>query len=406
MLANGSLFTWLFQGTPFAMWRQLIWIIGLIILYKYSNIVNFDGIRKILKILFVFFVINVFQALFTFAVYNFNPLRITYTFWAYYSGVPFLLFPYLFICSKGEKSKRHLSFLNIYIYLGIFLTVGFITDRVLGGIITKFLLLRNKESILGMIDDGRFCFLSESPTIFGVYYCFCMICTLYRLYISDTNKTKLILFVVAFSYVIGGWMTGSRQIVLALGVVLLLPISYYTFFVRDKKTYLPFAITILLFSFTSVFSFLYSDKAYERRFSSSTIKKDNRSQLWKKGFKENVSDNVAILYFRKAFGLAHDQKWKKGEIKGPNYENTYYLRISEIGITGVFLLLLPFLFLIFCWDGFDFFNVCLLSFYISYMVISYISPNGGHQTTQMVVFMALGMNLIKDEFKREKMPLA
>ena len=152
--------------------------------------------------------------------------------------------------------------------------------------------------------------------------------------------------------------------------------------------------------------FLYSDKAYQRRFSSSTIRKDKRSLLWEKGFKENVSDNVAIFYFGKAFGLGHDQKWQKGEIKAPNYENTFYLRISETGIVGVFLLLVPLIYLLSHWDEFDFFNICLLSFYISYLIISYISPNGGHQTTQMVVFMALGMNLIKDEFKRGKMPLA
>lgn len=63
MLGNGALFTWLFQGTPFAMWRQLIWIIGLIILYKKIIYVDIFNIKSILNILGVIFIINIFQAL-------------------------------------------------------------------------------------------------------------------------------------------------------------------------------------------------------------------------------------------------------------------------------------------------------------------------------------------------------
>ena len=406
MLANGALFTWLFQGTPFAMWRQLIWIIGLIILYKTIIYVDIINIKSILNILSVIFIINVFQALYAIAVFDFNLVRIGYGFWIYFSGIPFLLFPYFFIEYTKTTGKSSLLFLDLFIYMGMFLTLGLIVDRISGGIFTKLFLISMSNELLGLLDSGRYCFLCEAPTTFGVYYCFCMFCTLYRLYLSESNKSKLLLLVISLSYIVGGWMTGSRQIVLVLGIVFVIIFGFYTLFINDRKSYITFGIVLLFLSAPYIESFLYSDKAYKERFSSSSVAKDKRSQYWEEGFKENVSDNILIFYLGKAFSLSQGQKAKKGELTGRHYENTFYSRISEVGIIGVFLLLVPLYYLLRHWDGFDMFNIGLLSIYLSYLLISYIAPNGSHQTTQMVVFIAMGMNLIKHEFTRDKMQLA
>lgn len=46
MLANGSLFTWLFQGTPLNIWRQLIWLIGLMFFIRYIRITDSWELKK------------------------------------------------------------------------------------------------------------------------------------------------------------------------------------------------------------------------------------------------------------------------------------------------------------------------------------------------------------------------
>ena len=295
MLGNGALFTWLFQGTPFAMWRQLIWIIGLIILYKKIIYVDIFNIKSILNILGVIFIINVLQALYAIAVLDFNLVRIGYGFWTYFSGIPFLLFPYFFIEYTKTTGKSRLLFLDLFIYMGLFLTIGLIVDRISGGIFTKLFLISMSNGLLGLLDSGRYCFLCEAPTTFGVYYCFCMFCTLYRLYLSESNKSKLILLVISISYIVGGWMTGSRQIVLVLGIVFVIIFGFYTLFINDRKSYITFGIVLLFLSVPYIESFLYSDKAYKERFSSSSVAKDKRSQYWEEGFKENVSDNILIF---------------------------------------------------------------------------------------------------------------
>ena len=43
-----------------------------------------------------------------------------------------------------------------------------------------------------------------------------------------------------------------------------------------------------------------------------------------------------------------------------------------------------------------FLNISLLSFFLSYIFISYVSPNGSYQTTQMIVYLAWGVYLKKD----------
>lgn len=406
MLANGAMFTWLFLGTPLAIWRQLIWFIGLMVMYKYLRVIDIPNIKRTIDLISILFIVNVFQALFAIAAYNFNYVRIGYGFWIYYSGIPFLLFPYFFNEYVKRTGRSSLLFFDLFICLGLFQTIGLIIDCVSGGFFTNLFLVSVSKGLFGLLDSGRFCFLSEAPTTFGVYYCFCMFCTLYRLYLSKGNKTKIVLLAISLSYIVGGWMTGSRQIVLVLSIVFVLILGYYTLFINDRKTYMLFGMVLLFLSTPHIKSFLYSDSHHKDRFSSSNIVKDRRYLYWEDGFKENVRDNVLILYFGKAFSLSQGQKAQKGELTGRHYENTFYSRISELGILGVFLLLIPLYYLIRHWDGLDLFNIGLLSFYISYLVISYVSPNGSHQTTQMTVFIAMGMNLIKHEFKKEKIHLA
>lgn len=395
MLANGSLFTWLFHGTPLVVWRQMIWVIGVYILFKYMMIFNCFKLIKVVKIHFYIFVFILFQTLITLAVYNFNYTRLLFAFWVYFSGLPFILFPY-FISRKGKDCAK--KFYNVFVCFGVFLTVGLIVDYVTGGFFTKYFLLSISSSLASLLESGRYCFLSEAPTTFGVYYCFCLFCTLYRLYTENNEGKKLLLFLVAVSYIVGAWLTGSRQIVFVLLMFFSITLIYYIFAVKDTKRSVLIGLFLLCMVFPFVKVFLLSNESYHDRYSSTSIKEDTRYRAWKNGWNENVVENVDRFFVGKAIALSQGQKANNGELQGSHYENTFFSRLSETGIVGVILLLIPFLWLLFYWDNTDFFNVTLLLFFLSYIFISYISPNGAHQTTQMAVYLAFGIFLNKRQF--------
>lgn len=395
MLANGSLFTWLFQGTPLNIWRQLIWMIGVVIFIKYLRQTEDVELWKVGKLHLYFFIYIVFLTLFTFAIYNFNLIRLGYAFWIYFSGLPFMLLPFIW-SDSGIKAQR---FYDIFTGLGCFLTIGLISDYLSGGFFTKMFLISVASSLEDILKDGRFCFLSEAPTTFGVYYCFCMFCTLYKLYISESNLTKFILLLASLTYMIGGWMTGSRQIVFVLALTFFVSMAYYLCFVMDKKLFVIPVVIIVIIAIPSIKSFLFEEDAYQNRYSAELIKNDSRYASWERGFRENVVDNVNIFFVGKAVALSQGQKALKTELQGSHYENTYFSRLSEIGIMGVILLLFPILYLYKHWSRGSFFDVSLLAFFLSYLFISYVSPNGIHQTTQMTIYLAFGLLLKRDYFE-------
>ena len=174
MLANGSLFTWLFQGTPLNIWRQLIWLIGLMFFIRYIWITDFWKLKKIAKSHGIIGYVIFIQALLTYVICNFNVVRLGYAFWVYFAGLPFLLLPYLW----AESGRKPQTFYNIFIILGLFLTIGLVIDFVSGGFFTRMFLVSVVSSSEGMLDDGRFCFLYEAPTTLGVYYSFFLFCTI------------------------------------------------------------------------------------------------------------------------------------------------------------------------------------------------------------------------------------
>ena len=395
MLANGSLFTWIFSGTPLVAWRQLIWFLGIIVLFKFARSFDSYNLLRIVRIHFYIFLFILFQALITLAVYNFNYMRLMFAFWVYFSGLPFIIFPF-FISQNGKEYV--LRFYNVFICLGVFLTFGLILDYLTGGFFTKYFLLSVSSSLADLLKSGRYCFLSEAPTTFGVYYCFCLFCTLYRFYIEEKQKRKLLLFLVAVSYIGGAWLTGSRQIVFALLLVISISLFYYFIAVMDNKKTVLIGFLLLCFIAPYVSEFLISDKSYQDRYSSTSIKEDTRYKAWNKGWNDNVVDNVDRFFVGKAIALSQGQKANRDELQGSHYENTFFARLSETGIVGVFLLLLPLFWLLSNWNKTDYFNFSLLSFFLSYVFISYISPNGAHQTSQMTVYLALGVFLNKNQF--------
>ena len=400
MLANGALFTWLFLGTPLSFWRQLIWGFGLYVVIKNYHKFKDPKLNRFLRLHSYFCCYVIAMSAITILIYNFNLMRIIYAFWMYFSGLPFILLPYIYK-QQGLKPE---NLFKTFAYLGLFLTLGLIIDYTTGGFFTKSFLLATASDLGGLLEADRYCFLSEAPTTFAVYYSFCMVSTLYLMYSTNEYKKKFIYFCITLSFFLGAFFTGSRQIVAALGIVFSISLIYYILFVKDKKTFIAASLIIATISLPYINRFINSgDSYYKERYNTESIKEDSRYAAWEDGLNETIlSGDIKTTLVGKAVALSQGQKAAKGEILGRHYENTFYSRWSELGIYGTLFIFIPICFVIKRMKKLDFLNVLITSLFISYLFISYISPNGIHQTTQMVIYISIGIFLCKDYFAIRK----
>lgn len=397
MLANGALFTWLFGNTPLNIWRQLIWLIGIVLLIKNMKMLFYESAQtwRILNHQGIFVFIIFVLALFTVIINHFNWMRIFYAFWIYFSGVPFLLFPFLMAKERIFPKK----FFNVFIALGCFLSVGLLADYLMGGVFTLTFLTAGFKTKADLYEAGRFCFTSEAPTTFTLYYCFCLICVLYRLYRENSQIKKMILLFIALAFFAGAWFTGSRQMIAALVLIFTISMVYYVIFIRDRKLYLWAFSIFMVIIVPIVLTFFYAENSYKERYTVASLHEDKRSRSWAKGLEDTLlSSDMKVLLMGKGVGMSQGQKAEQGEEIGSHYENTFYARISEIGLLGIITLLYPFLFFLARASIHSYPDVLLFSFFLCFVVISYISPNGAHQTTQMVLFLALGLFANKDYY--------
>lgn len=398
MLANGALFSWLFQGTVLNIWRQVLWGIGLVLLFLYIKkfFEDYKAVFCIVKDQMLFMFIVFVFALFSWVLLGFNTIRLEYAFWVYFSGVPFVLFPCILIQSGKPASEMF----NMFVSLGVFLALGIITDYLLGGKITMFLgVFSKKMSLEDLNESGRYCFTAEAPTTFSVYFVFCMVCSLWKMYVSETQRTKLLMLLISMLYVVGAWFTGSRQMVAVLAGTFLVGLGYYALFISDKKRFLLTSIMILTVVFSSVAAFMYKDKAFQDRYTSSSITKDKRTLLWEKGYDLTFgSPEWGVFLWGNGVGITQGQKAEKGEALVSHFESTYFSRMLDVGFIGVIMLLYPFIRFLSRFSIHNYSDVLMFCFFLSYLFVCFVSPNGAHQTTQMVVFIALGLIANKQYF--------
>lgn len=397
MLVNGALFTWLLQSGFLNVWRQALWSIGLVLMFKFlRNICDENHATfTIIKQQMAFFLMMIVFSMFTWILQGFNVLRLAYAVWMYFSGIPFLLFPCLLIWNKVSPK----TMFSIFGYLGLFLSVGIMVDYFMGGAITVSLGVAGFKTTDAVEESGRYCFLSESPTTFSVYYVFCLICLMWRMYRTKQQIGKLFLFLSSILYVIGAWFTGSRQMVAVLAGTWLLALCYYLLFVRDRKRFMLAGLLIFAFAATTIVAFLFQDKSSRNRYSYKTLAKDNRSILWEKGYAATLgSPEWGVFFWGKGVGMTQGQKAVKGELTMSHYENTFFSRMVEVGFVGIIMLLYPFIYFMRRASIHSFADVLLFCFFSSYLFICYVSPNGSHQTTQMVIFLALGLVANKEYF--------
>lgn len=400
MMANDAFFTWLGMQMHLNFWRQVISLIGFYIVYK--TLRTNEGLfyvrmiyRKygtMFKILSVFAVISI--------VFNGYTLeRVLYALWNYSFGLPFLLFPY-YTRKCGWSDSR---FNNLFIILGTFLSVGILIDFLSGGLITTmFLLSVTMEE--GTFEDGRFCFLSTAPTIFTVYYCFCLFCLLTETINSKSVLKKTILLSLSLLFVFGSVFCGSRQTL--AGLVLIECIGLWNFFKTNKLSLLVIALSIVIsyFFLPQAQKMLSDNQGFSDRYTSEAIEEDDRTKTWEEGFYYCIlNPTIRRALIGDGVGRTIGRGAEKGDT-GKHYENTFLARINDVGwFMSFWMLLLPVGFML--KNRNKKLNTSLMYYGIifAYLFIAMVSPNGAAESTQMSLFIVLGKFIYDnglDNFKR------
>lgn len=396
MIANDALFTFIGLRTGIAFWRQLIWLIGVIIMFSFIKRNEIDSLalyiyKKYFKVFICVFVLSIVTIL----VDGFNPVRIIYTWIEYSYGLPFLLFP--MICRKCGWSVSKMNYL--FIFLGSFLTTGLLLDYFFGGLFTTAFALSVGDGI-EHFDTGRYNFLSTSNGILTVYYSLCLFCCFYEFHRSKSTFLKFLLILLTVFFIFGSIYTGARQTL--VGLILMELIGVLSIIRRNIIGSIILFVTMgLLFSIVvpSVSKLLSDNQGYQNRYTVEAIKEDTRSEMWNRGFNDNfVEASVRRLTIGDGVGLVNSQKANVGEATGPNYENTFFARISEIGVMlGLLSLLIPVFFLM-KKRGIVLYNLHW-GVILSFLFISVVSPNGATNQSQMAIFILLGMYI--EDYRQE-----
>lgn len=397
LFANGALSNFIFTRLHLNIWRQLIFALGLYFMIREIKDIGYSSLTAYVHKIKGFFFIIVAFSLLTIIIDQFNVIRIAFTWWAYFSGLPFIIFP--FVARNCGWSEKKLNY--FFISLGLFQTVGLIVDFFTGGIFTNTFKVMT-DNTEHLIEGARYCFLAEAPTTFGLYYAICMMFCMKEFSREQSVLGKYVLLVIASSFLIGAWFTGSRQIVFVLGLVFALLLIYLLIFSRKGvSSVLLLGLTISLAA-PSVMAKLYSDSAYEERYSDDSVKEDIRYQWWREGMQYCIFDmDIKRIVIGEGVGYVHGQKALPGERTGRHFENSIWTRMSETGIVGIWLFIFPILIVLKNFKTRSFVDVLALSAMIGYLFVSYVSPNGEHQTSQMSLYLAFGLYLYSKFYQNE-----
>ena len=387
-LANENIFSWLTAGTPLVIWRQIGWFILLLFTF-FSPIGKRKSIRKITYKLPLFLFWAVFMVLLARIQYQFNYVRLVFALYSLVFGYAFLGLGY----ALSQSTYTYITLAKFLFFTGVFVSVGLIVDAMMGGAITLFFLQYDTLNIEELF-SGRVAFLSGSPTVFGCIYSLYMFGLFYLLERTRKQLYQLLLFASSFLFMAGAYVTGSRQILLALVACF----GYNLYKYIKKRSLLQyfktvFPILIVLFLFLGTILSLNSFERLSGRYINDKEMKnidDYRSNLMMEGVNEFIlSGDVVKLLIGNSLSYV-SSKSEPNEINGSNYENTFFVIFSNYGIVGIIIIFAPFFYLLKRKDR----NLCSqlsFSLVLSHLVVSVLSPNGLNPTSVMTIFLAMGI---------------
>jgi hypothetical protein len=388
MMTNGLLISFFFRPIGIPFWRQIIWLLGIIIFYRvlikdrqvkyrYYKIDKYIKITNILVFCFVLVAI--------FFVY-YSPLRVLFSGIQYVFGFSFLAMPYVF-----TKSKNVYVLFKYFAFLGFFISVGLIIDS----ITPIFELVKVKEN-----PAERATFFSENSTTLGISYNFLLISVFYCFYCSKNILSKLVFFLVPFLLLAGAWTTGSRQVFFILILTFILSYSYLLLKSTKNRAFMIIvSIVVCVCFFNNAMNF-FEQSSQKSRFNQSALEEDVRYKSWIEGAKHFLPDNFEYWIIGRGISSTNGKGDMRGEKFYPHYENTFIARFVDAGYLGLFIYLLPIFYALklILKNKFTFFSLLMTSFIIGYLFVSFISPNGGHPLSSITLFIVIGLLLNRDKF--------
>lgn len=390
MMYNDALFTKLGVMSGLSFWRQLISLISYIILLKLLPVARTEGYNYTLDVLGSYkklFVYIGFASLLTIMINGFGIYRVFYAITEYAFPIPFIFVPMIAVKCGWSRSKLNRFFIGI----GIFLSTGLIVDYITGGFFTTMFILSISDA-LENFDSGRFYFLSTSNAIFTVYYSLCVMCCFHEYHNSNRTSVRVFLLLISFYCIFASIFCGARQTLVGLLLVEFLGLFSI---VRSNATNVLFLLVSFGFLYLAVPSaqkMLSDNTGFGDRYSAAAIQEDERNETWQKGF-EHCFSNTTVKRALVGDGVSYvvSMKAAKGEEVGKHYENTFFTRISELGIiVGIISLLIP-IYYFWKYKKRSKHWLLYLGVICSYFFICMISPNGGSAQTQMSMLMLLGM---------------
>jgi hypothetical protein len=207
---------------------------------------------------------------------------------------------------------------------------------------------------------------------------------------------KFFYLFATFLFLIGGWYTGSRQVLFTLVFTQAASLLYLAFLGKKDKV-----INIAIISLTIVsVSFFLVDlltsanfEAYTERFTSDTDGgNQKRMYAWALGVEQLSIANLQKWFVGNGFTYTMGQYASPGEKVGYHMESSVWAMFAEIGLFSwyVFFWPLGYSFYLMSKLKTSLFKILIFSFLISFTFTSFISPNASNPLSTMCLFIILG----------------
>lgn len=397
-MANDALFNWIgsLVGIPF--WRQLIWAVGLIILFRivHNKKLYIPFIRKTVRQYIVFSVIIAVFAILTILIEGFNIVRIIMSFFEYFFGIIFIVFP--LVCVRSGWSLSRIN--RFFIFLGCFIATGLYLDFSLGGAITSFFRIVTMQSI----DEGqfmyygRFSFMSTTDSIFTLMLSLSLFCCFREFSNTSNNLSKIILLGLSVFIVFGSVFCGARQTLAALLIVEMMGILFVIWGNRKGMVAICGVCLLLTMALPIAQNVLSSNKGFESRYTKEALQEDERGATWREGFVRCFIDtNLKRIVMGDGVGYTLGTYAAPDEAKSRHYENTFLARIIDVGVPMTIALLFTPVFYIIKWRRKKKVNILYFGVILSYIFIGLISPNAASNQSQMSMFILLALFFIDND---------
>lgn len=396
----GGLFSFLFKGTPLVSWRQMFTVIGFLIFLYYFKINErrFVSVRnKLLRVTYYclpFCIVGLFFQ-------NYSFLRVGFSFWVYVAGFHLVLFPYILAARENFKPK---TLFNFFAFLGLFFSIGLLIDS--QTYIFKLLDPNTVESLTYLTEEdvttGRCAFLADEVSTFGIYLSFCCASSAYLLCNTKGKLKQWYYILCVLMPILGSWYSGSRQIFFIVLLIAFFSMIYYAFCIKGNKGQI---VVLSLFLFCAMSYYIVpmiakNDKIAERYTGDSDGGNSMRIRQWESGSKYFIDHPMALL-IGNGIGSVTTKDIRPGEKVYSHYESTFLSKMLDIGFSGLLFVLFP-VFLILKYirqrNDRDLFDFLMLIIVFNYLFTSFISPNGSHPSTQYIMFLIIGIYIVREKF--------